>query len=838
MDDTAPPSREPAVLCELGRGGVGVVHLVRRADGAVVVRKTLRPELARNVAVRRMFVEEARVASRIHDPHVAEVVATGFDPQGHPFIEMEWARGGSLQAISDATRLDDRLYARLVADVLLALSAAHRACGEDGASLGLVHRDVSPHNVIVTSEGIAKLIDFGIAKVRDGSLETSTGVVKGKARYLSPEQAAREPVGPRADVFAVGVILFQHLACRRLWEGMSEPEVFHCLVEGKIPELASYADDARPDVAAFVGALLARSPDARPEADEASARLLALYPPEEGDREAIGAVVARVFAAELSDLDAKLTPPRDTEEGGDAVTGPAPVPEVASSAPTRRWRVGALVVLSVALVGGGLAVRARLAPPAVRPAPSVATGAPRCTADEACEKGAHCTDVGACESLVYEGCSLPDVGASRSKRALYIGTMFPLSGKDGPAYGQSNQRSAELAALEVNRLAGGVATAEGPRPIAIVACDDAERPEERARFLSTHVPAVVGFRSSDEALTLVREVFRPRGTLVVSALNASPLLAQMPAGNPRLFYRVAASATALAEPMAKATKLMLAEEARRRHGIPAAEPVRVAVVREGNATGVAYADKVLRALDGQGLDVREIALGAASAEAVRRAAIDAIVAFAPNVVLALGDGMIDVVVPVDARSPKARRPLYLATTPWEGPDVVATLVADPSRKDRLFAMSWPTSHRPLLGYVERTKEAFGEVLTPSTASPGPYDALYLVAYAAAAARGGSLDGVALARAVPRLLPGAGKKRVPVGPAEVVSGLAIVADGGAIDLEGVSSRLDFDLATGDSPVDAVVLCTTFDTTTKTLDARDLPIAAGKMSCPPGRANAVP
>lgn len=73
MDDTAPPPREPTVLCELGRGGVGVVHLVRRADGAVVVRKTLRPELARNVAVRRMFVEEARVASRIHDPHVAEV---------------------------------------------------------------------------------------------------------------------------------------------------------------------------------------------------------------------------------------------------------------------------------------------------------------------------------------------------------------------------------------------------------------------------------------------------------------------------------------------------------------------------------------------------------------------------------------------------------------------------------------------------------------------------------------------------------------------------------------------------------------------------------------------
>jgi len=805
---------------------VGVVHLVRRADGAVVVRKTLRPELARNVTVRRMFIEEARVASRIHDPHVAEVVATGFDPKGQPYIEMEWARGGSLQAICDATRLDERLYARVLADVLTALDAAHRAVGDDGVSLGLVHRDVSPHNVIVTSDGAAKLIDFGIAKVRDGSLETSTGVVKGKARYLSPEQAAREQVGPRADVFAVGVMLHQHLSGRRLWEGMSEPEVFHRLVSGEIPPLEA-TGSVSAEVAAFVGDLLARAPDERPDAEAAARRLLVLYPPREGDRAALGAVVAQVFASELAELDAKLAPAPGANE---AVAG-EPAPTVPRPRRARAWLLGAIVV-GGALALGALGARARQghAPP---PSPPAAA-APPCVADEACEKDAHCNDVGRCERIVFEGCSLPDVAAPRAKRALYIGTMFPLTGKEGAAYGQSNERAAELAALELNRLAGGVPTADGPRPLAIVACDDADHAEAKAKHLAAHVPAVIGFRSSDEALTLAREVLLPRGTLVVSALNASPLLSQMPSGSPRLFYRVAASATALAEPMAKATTVMLADEARRRRGALAPAPVRVAVVREGNATGVAYADKILRALEGQGLDVREIALGAASAEAVRRGAVDAIVAFAPDIVLALGDGMIDaVVVPVDARVAPAKRPLYLATTPWEGPEVVASLVADPTRKERLFAVSWPTSHRPLLGYVERTKEAFGEVVTPSTASPGPYDSVYLVAYAAAAARGSALDGAALARAVPSLLPREGAKRVPVGPADVVAGLALAADGARVDLEGVSSRLDFDLATGDSPVDAIVLCTTFDPAKKAIDAYDLPIVAGKMSCPPKR-----
>jgi ABC-type branched-subunit amino acid transport system substrate-binding protein len=837
MSGDAHASSKHELLLELGRGGVGVVHLARRDDGRLVVRKSLRPELARNVAVRRMFLEEARVAQQVRHPNVVEVIATGFDAGGVPWIEMEWGPGATLQALEDTAPLPFDLFVRVVADLLSGLHAAHVARGADGAPLELVHRDVSPHNVLVTYDGEVKVLDFGIAKVKGSHVDTTTGVVKGKATYLAPEQASRRAVDARADLFAVGVILWQKLAGRRIWEGMSEPEIFHRLVTGQIPDLLELAPDTPEPLARVVRDALAREPGDRAATAEAMRdALLAAAPPREGAREAIARHVRETFADERRDVMTRI-------EGGGALavttsaaqaesTGSIPG---ASTARARRRRAPlAWAAFAVALAGGALATFAarRGPPPATTAAmPSAASVAPQCATDDACPAGHRCDDDGACVAIARDGCTVVPEGLPRSGRVLYLGVMLPLSGPDADAYGRSNARAAELAAREVDRLAGGVPSGDGRRLLGLLLCDDAVDAEARARHLADRVPAIVGFRTSDEALTLTRDLFVPRGVLAVSALNSSPLLAQLPAGEPRLLFRSAASATAFVAPMARAVATMLAPDARRRSRLGGAERVRVSVVRSGDATGIAYADGFLREL-GQpaDLDVKETALGVASDAAARAAAIDTLARWRPHVVVMPGDGMFaSVVKPLEDRlgGAEAQRPIYLATTPWEDDGLRAFVGARPERRRRFFAVSWPTASRALMGFVERYAESFGERLSPATASPGPYDSVYLLAYAAAALHGERVTGAALSRGIERLLPGA--PAVEVGPSQVVAGLAAVARGERVDLGGVVSRFDFDLATGDSPVEAVLLCTTYDATRNHVDASDIAIEPGAVVC---------
>ncbi len=838
MSTDARASTTHELLVEIGRGGVGIVHLARREDARLVVRKSLRPELARNVAVRRMFLEEARVAQQVRHANVVEVLATGFDAKGVPWIEMEWAPGASLQAIEDAAPLPRDLYVRVVADLLAGLHAAHVARGTDGALLELVHRDVSPHNVLVTFEGDVKVLDFGIAKVKDSHVETTTGVVKGKATYLAPEQASRGEVDARTDLFAVGVMLWQSIAGRRIWEGMSEPEIFHRLVTGEIPDLREVAPDAPEALACVVRRALAPKKDDRYATAEAMRdELLAAIAPRDDARAAIAHHVKDAFADELRETNAIVagtaTVTASARTAG--ASEPTGTLSAAAKAPSTRRRAPlAWAAVAVAIAGAAtFALTTRRTP-----APSSPAAAPlapaACIADESCAAGDHCGEDGACVTLARDGCRVLPDDLPRASRPLYFGALFPLSGPDADAYGRSNARAAELAVREINRLAGGVPFGDARRPLGLLACDDAADADARARYLADRVPAVIGFRTSDEALALSRDVFFPKGVLAVSALNASPLLAQLPAGKPRLFFRATASAIAFAAPIARAVSTMLAPEARKRTELGATDRVRVSVVRSGNATGIAYADQILREL-GQpaDLDVQETALGegAADAGSALSGAIDALAKRAPHVVVAIGDGVFEAVVkPLEARvaAPEAKRPIYLVTTPWEDDGFRAFVRARPERRRRFFAVSWPTSHRALTGFVERYRESFGEVLTPTTASPGPYDSVYLLAYAAASLAGTRATGASLSRGIERLLPGA--PRVEIGPSAVVSGLATVARGERIDLDGIISRFDFDLATGDSPVDAVLLCTTYDPATKAVDARDVAIKPGRVACP--------
>jgi serine/threonine protein kinase len=231
------------LLMELGRGGMGVVHLAmaRGPQGFIklVVLKMLHPELVASDAARRMFLEEARISARLAHPNVVQVYEV-IEVDGAPTMVMEYLEGRPLSTVigDDPARLPVAMHAHVYRDVLAGLHAAHELRDYDGTPLGLIHRDVSPHNVILLFDGRVKVLDFGIAKAAGSAIETQTGELKGKLRYMAPEQLRGDrSIDRRADVFSVGVMLWEGLAGRRIWADLSDADVMLRLLNHQIPSL-------------------------------------------------------------------------------------------------------------------------------------------------------------------------------------------------------------------------------------------------------------------------------------------------------------------------------------------------------------------------------------------------------------------------------------------------------------------------------------------------------------------------------------------------------------------------------------------------------------------------
>ena len=234
-------------LFELGRGGMATTVLAARRGPAgfrkLAVLKRMHSSLAAEPEALAMFMSEARLAARIDHPNVVHTYDVVFDDAtSEPVIAMEYIEGQTLDSI---VRADEsfplRLHLLVLAHVLEGLHAAHELPDFDGTPLGIVHRDVSPHNVMVGYDGHAKIVDFGIAKSPAFGDRTATGVVKGKSAYMSPEQFTGDAVDRRADVFAVGVILWQALTGRRLFRGQTDREIYDAIVKGELARPSSIA---------------------------------------------------------------------------------------------------------------------------------------------------------------------------------------------------------------------------------------------------------------------------------------------------------------------------------------------------------------------------------------------------------------------------------------------------------------------------------------------------------------------------------------------------------------------------------------------------------------------
>ena len=230
------------LLAELGHGGMAEVFLavVRGPAGfnKLVVLKQIRPQLAEDPELLDMFLDEARLAARLNHPNVVQTNEVGQE-RGRYFIAMEYLEGQPLNRVLHRLQrsggLPLHLHLRAVSEVLAGLHHAHEIADYDGTPLGVVHRDITPHNIFITYDGQVKIVDFGIAKALSSSSETRTGVLKGKVAYMAPEQARGEPVDRRADLFSVGIMLWEAATGKRLWKGVPDLTLLQRLVSGDIP---------------------------------------------------------------------------------------------------------------------------------------------------------------------------------------------------------------------------------------------------------------------------------------------------------------------------------------------------------------------------------------------------------------------------------------------------------------------------------------------------------------------------------------------------------------------------------------------------------------------------
>ena len=382
------PFGKYTLIAKIGHGGMAEVFLAANRGPAgftkLAVLKRLHPHLEDEENLLGMFLDEARLAARLNHPHVVQTYEVG-QSDGLHYLAMEYLEGQSFARILRHARQTEQplplaVGVRLFIDVLDGLHYAHTLRDFDGSPLGVVHRDISPGNLFVTYEGQVKLLDFGIAKAGTQLNETRAGQVKGKFAYIAPEQARPGGHDHRADIWSLGVVMWEAFAGRRLFKGESEVLTLHNTLNSQVISLDTEIDGIPEQLAAIVDRALQRDPDMRyqsahemredlegfmhdaglrasrsdigrfvtelfeRERDE-QRRVLRAYMAGELEGQSLGSVVASTgsFSGVKSRTSESLLPPIQSGEIEDVGENEG------------RWRWAALVLLISAVVGGLLA---------------------------------------------------------------------------------------------------------------------------------------------------------------------------------------------------------------------------------------------------------------------------------------------------------------------------------------------------------------------------------------------------------------------------------------------------------------------------------------------------
>ncbi len=378
------------LLAKLATGGMGEIFLARSRGEAgfekLVVVKRLLPELVGSGRFLAMLLDEARIAARLSHPNVCEIYDLG-QADGERFIVMQYLEGVPFSSFVEGARHDlpfFRLVAALAQQACEGLHHAHELAGADGRPLGLVHRDVSPSNLFVTTTGIVKVLDFGIAKAPGQSETTELGFVKGKVAFMSPEQVRGEPLDRRSDLFSLGAVLFELCTGQRAFRRPSDLLVAQAILGDPIPDVRELEPAAPAALSAVIARALSRDRRERwSTAREMGERVLEAAASFGGvpTPAAIGTFVRENFAAALEARRAQVQT---------ASTPRAPLVGPPPRAPSGAGRKGRLVVAGlgfglvalaavVLVLAGGLGVgatpRGDAAPVSAPPAraPLVAT---------------------------------------------------------------------------------------------------------------------------------------------------------------------------------------------------------------------------------------------------------------------------------------------------------------------------------------------------------------------------------------------------------------------------------------------------------------------------------
>lgn len=463
----------------------------------------------------------------------------------------------------------------------------------------------------------------------------------------------------------------------------------------------------------------------------------------------------------------------------------------------------------------------------------------RCVSASGCVSNAACVadnggkpaicrkDVGRCVLLETDRCRvLSEKADLENDDTLWVGAMYPER-DESMTYGAEAMRCVELARRDFARLTGGlppVKPGDRPRPLAVVACDDTQDFERIADHLvnDVGVPAILGFGRSKEVLDLASRHFIPKGILALAS-NTASMLSSIPheTDQPRMVFRVTTHAEGTAQVKAAIVREVIEPELRGPSGLlGAAGTLKIAFLRSENASGTSHTDAMVTALE-----KRRVATGSAHEELrpfifedsmARKLSLNDersvqdVVAYAPHVILDAGAPH-RVFVAVEQQWPARlpHRPRYLVSDSLVNGPMRSLALAHQTSSSRLFGVNPSTESTAVRKFVVHYNGAFQDKLTVASATSAPYDAFYVLAYAAVSLGQTPITGTNLARAVKRLLPPG--EPIDVGPSGIFPAFKELSAGRNIDLGGAQTSLDFDLETGDAACDYETYC--FDRTTK-------------------------